>query len=134
MSDNNTVSISSEVIETVIGAQTRFKGNVRTDKPLRIDGNYEGDIDSTNLVIISECGVFKGNIKCAELQLIGAGEGTAVCTKLMQFAATGKFAGDITVGSLITVPGSFFNGNCRMVAEAQEAPAEGFSVGQLYSE
>ena len=128
MSDNtNMVSLSSEVIETVIGGQTRFKGNVKTNKPIRIDGVFEGDIDSTNLVLITEGGRVKGNIKCSELQLKGTGEGTAHCTELMQFAATGSFAGDITVGSLITVPGAFFNGSCRMVkaAPAPEAKPEG---------
>ena len=116
MSENtNMVSLSSEVIETVIGGQTRFKGNVKTDKPIRIDGIFEGDIESTNLVLITEGGRVKGNIKCAELQLKGTGEGTANCTQLMQFAPTGSFAGDITVGSLITVPGAVFNGNCRMM-------------------
>ncbi|MBO4861325.1 MAG: polymer-forming cytoskeletal protein [Firmicutes bacterium] len=127
MSDNaNMVSLSSEVIETVIGGQTRFKGNVRTDKPIRIDGIFEGDIDSTNLVLITETGRVKGNIKCSELQLKGTGEGTANCTALMQFASTGSFAGDITVGSLITVPGAVFNGNCRMVkpGAAAEVQAE----------
>ena len=124
------VSLSSEVIETVIGGQTRFKGNVRTDKPIRIDGIFEGDIDSTNLVLISESGRVKGNIKCSELQLKGTGEGTANCTNLMQFASTGSFAGDIVVGSLITVPGAVFNGNCRMVkpGTAAEPKPEGFTA------
>ena len=122
MADNsNMVSLSSEIIETVIGAQTKFKGNVRTEKPIRIDGYFEGDIDSNNLVVVSECGTVKGNIKCAELQLKGTGEGTAQCSSLMQFAETGRFAGDITVRSLITVAGSMLNGKIEMVNP--DAPA-----------
>ncbi len=117
--NNNTVSISSETIETVIGSQTRFKGNVRTDKPLRIDGYFEGDIDSSNLVIISECGVFKGTLNCGELQLMGSGEGKANCSSLMQFAATGKFVGDVVTRSLITVPGSLLHGSCKMIFDQQ---------------
>ena len=118
--NNNTVSISSQTIETVIGSQTKFKGNVRTDKPLRIDGYFEGDIDSTNLVIISECGVFKGSINCGELQLVGNGEGKVNCSGLLQFAATGKFLGDVVTKSLITVPGSIPHGTCKMIFEQQQ--------------
>ena len=117
-----TVSLSSEIMETVIGAQTKFRGNVKTDKPIRIDGKFEGDIDSTDLVLISESGSVKGNIKCSEFQLFGKAEGTADCTSLMQFAATGRFDGDIVTPSLITVPGSIFNGNCRMTND--KAPAQ----------
>ena len=117
--NNNTVSISSQTIETVIGAQTKFKGNVRTDKPLRIDGYFEGNIDSTNLVIISECGVFKGTLNCGELQLMGSGEGKTNCAGLLQFAATGKSIGDVVTKSLITVPGSVLHGTCKMIFDQQ---------------
>ena len=113
--NSQTVSISSETIETVIGSQTKFKGNVRTDKPLRIDGYFEGEIDSSNLVIISECGVFKGTLKCGELQLVGNGEGKLDCSGLVQFAQTGKFIGDVVTRSLITVPGSILHGTCKMI-------------------
>jgi len=113
--NSSTVSISSETIETVIGSQTRFKGNVKTDKPLRIDGYFEGDIESTNLVIISKCGEFKGNINCGELQLTGSGEGKVNCSGLLQFAETGKFVGDVVTKSLITVPGSVLHGTCKMI-------------------
>ena len=112
-----TVTLSSEISETIIGAQTKFKGNVQTDKPIRIDGVFEGDIESNDLVLVSETGSVKGNIKCSEFQLIGKAEGTAECRTLMQFAATGRFDGDIVTASLITVPGSIFNGNCRMTTE-----------------
>ena len=113
--NDQTVSITSETIETVIGAQTRFKGNVKTEKPIRIDGYFEGDIDSTALIIISACGTFKGSIKCRELQLVGSGEGTVVCAELLQFADTGRFIGDVTTRNLITVPGSILHGSCKML-------------------
>ena len=117
--NSSTVSISSETIETIIGAQTKFKGNVKTEKPLRIDGYYEGDIDSTNLVIISECGTFKGNLNCRELQLVGNGEGKVNCSELLQFAASGKFVGDVITKSIITVPGSILHGTCKMIFDQQ---------------
>ena len=113
--NDQTVSITSETIETVIGAQTRFKGNVKTEKPIRIDGYFEGDVESTALVIISACGTFKGNIKCRELQLFGSGEGTVACSELMQFADTGRFIGDVTTRNIITVPGSILHGSCKML-------------------
>ena len=115
--NDKTVSISSETIETVIGAQTRFKGNVKTDKPIRIDGYFEGDIDSSALVIVSSCGTFKGKMVCKELQLMGTGEGTVDCSDLMQFAETGKFVGNVTTRSIITVPGSILHGSCKMIFE-----------------
>ena len=117
--NSRTVSISSETIETIIGSQTRFKGNVKTDKPLKIDGYFEGNIESTNLVIISECGEFKGELNCSELQLVGKGEGRVNCSELMQFAASGRFVGDVITRNIITVSGSILHGSCKMIFDQQ---------------
>ena len=111
---NGIISIDSEIIETVIGANTRFKGTVATDKVIRIDGEFEGTIESTSDIIISEIGKFKGDLKCRTLQLLGQGEGTAVCSELMQFAATGKFTGDVETKNILTVEGSILDGSLKM--------------------
>ena len=110
MADYDSVSINSRIIDTVIGAQTKFKGTVVTDKPIRIDGYFEGNIDTTNTVVISESGEFNGTIKCADLDLMGKGHGNAICTNLCQVAPGGYFEGDITTSDLITVKGSVING------------------------
>ena len=111
---NGSISINSEIIETVIGANTRFKGQVSTDKVIRIDGEFEGTIDSTSLVIISEIGKFKGDIKCHTCQLFGRGEGTAVCSELFQFANTGSFTGDVETKNIVLVEGSLLDGTIKM--------------------
>ena len=63
---SDSVSIDSEIIETIIGLNTKFKGSVKTDKIIRIDGEFEGDITSTAKVIISETGKFNGEIRNKE--------------------------------------------------------------------
>lgn len=111
---DNSVSINSLVIETVVGAQTKFKGSVNTDKPLRIDGAFEGEIQSTSLVYVTECGYLNGTVNCAEFQLVGRAEGTITCTELMEFAPTGQFKGDVTTKDIIIVKGSRLEGNCKI--------------------
>ena len=48
--NNDSISIDSELIETIIGLNTKFKGSVKTDKVLRIDGEFEGEIESTTVM------------------------------------------------------------------------------------
>lgn len=107
-------SVNSLIIETAIGAETVFKGNISTSKPIRIDGTYEGEINSDDIVIITETGSFKGNLKCRELQISGRGEGTATCTELMEFAPTGKFKGDITTRNIVTCKETVIDGTLTM--------------------
>lgn len=115
-SDSKTeiISITSKVTETVISEQTKFKGSVVTDKPIRIDGYFEGDIDTTDVVMVSPTGEIKGTVKCKEFQLYGKGSGTATCADLCHVAENGVFEGDITTTALITVRGSRLNGKVQI--------------------
>ena len=111
---SDSVSIDSEIIETIIGLNTKFKGSVKTDKIIRIDGEFEGDITSTAKVIISETGKFKGEIKCTELVLDGHAEGKAECSEFLKIAAIGVFTGDVAAKNLIMVEGSVLDGTLKM--------------------
>ena len=112
--NNESISIDSELIETIIGLNTKFKGSVKTDKVLRIDGEFEGEIESTAKVIVSETGKFKGTIGCSELKLDGYVEGKATCTELLRIADIGVFCGDVTTKNIIMVEGSLLDGTCTM--------------------
>ncbi len=108
------VSITSKVVETIIGVNTKFKGSVTTDKPIRIDGVFEGDITSTDVVYVSECGSFQGNVSCKELQMFGKGEGKAICEELFEFASTGSFKGELSAKNLVMGRGSVLEGTCKI--------------------
>ena len=113
--ENDTVSISTEaVVETVVGAQTKFKGTVNTDKPITIDGVFEGEIISSDDVFVSECGFLNGTVSCRNFKLIGKAEGKIVCSELMEFTPTGSFKGDIETKDLIVVKNAKFEGNCKI--------------------
>ena len=108
------VSIDSETIETIIGVSTRFKGSVQTTKVIRIDGSYDGTIESDSLVIISETGSFIGTLSCRELRLDGKAEGTISCSELIRIADIGSFSGDLTTKNIIMTEGSLLDGKVVM--------------------
>ena len=114
--ENASTSVDSVIVETAIGVDTVFKGTINTNKPIRIDGHYEGEINSDNLIIITETGFFSGDMKCRELQLQGKGEGTVVCTELMQLSNTGAFRGNIATKDIILVKGSQIDGQIDMAS------------------
>ena len=114
--DTASTSVDSVIVETAIGVNTVFKGSITTSKPIRIDGHYEGEINSDNLIIVTETGFFSGEMKCRELQLQGKGEGTVVCTELMQLSETGAFNGNIATKDIILVRGSQIDGKIDMAS------------------
>jgi len=112
---NEFVSINSDVIETVIGSKTKFKGTVKTDKPIRIDGVFEGTIDTTNLVLVSEGGRFNGTMTCRELDLIGEARGKINCTEVLKFALSGRLIGDVETANVDIHPGSYYDGTLKII-------------------
>ncbi len=51
---------TNKKVNTIIGQNTIFRGNFIVEGPLRIDGNYEGDIKSYDMVIVGLTGKVKG--------------------------------------------------------------------------
>lgn len=115
-SDRNTshVSISSDVTVTLIGAETRFKGNINTHTPVYIDGYFEGTIESDNAVVVSETGKLKADIHCREMLLKGNAEGKILCEELMEFSETGVLTGELHTANLKMGPGAVMNGSMAM--------------------
>jgi len=112
--ETETVSINTSFVETVIGSQTKFKGSVTTDKPIKVDGVFEGEIHSTDVVYVSETGYINGTVECRECQLTGKAEGKITCTELMQIAEIGYFKGELVTEDLIVVKGSKIDGTCKV--------------------
>ncbi len=112
--ETDNVNISTAVDETVVGAQTKFKGTVTTDKPIRIEGDYEGEIISTAEILVCEGGHLNGTVSCRYFHLIGRAEGRITCSELMEFTPTGEFNGDIKTKDIIVVKGSKLEGTVKI--------------------
>ncbi|MBQ3921150.1 MAG: polymer-forming cytoskeletal protein [Firmicutes bacterium] len=113
MANQNTVtSISSDFNKTLIGKNTTFKGDIKTDTPILIQGHFEGKIESTGPIEVAESGSFNAEISCRELTLVGNGEGKINCSEIMRFTQTGVFNGDLVTKDLVVVEGAVFNGTC----------------------
>ena len=104
--NNEMISISSKGSDTVIGAQTYFKGTVKTDKPIRIDGTFEGEIDTTDDVVISKGAKFDGVLKCRVLNVFGSCNGTLDCQDLCDVKTEAILSGELTTSNLLSVRGS----------------------------
>lgn len=109
-----TVSINSVPAETVVSGQTKFKGTIVTDKPLTIEGSFEGEIKSTDMVTVTENGVIDAEIECKSMKMLGHGRGSIVCQETLEFGASGDFEGDVTTTNIIMGSGAKLEGSCKI--------------------
>lgn len=109
------------LISTVLGKETFFNGTLLFKKPLQISGEFQGEIESTGYLYISETGKIKANIKAETVVVAGHITGNVIATKRLEVLPTGKIEGNIKTAKLQIADGVIFDGNCEMIQVSEKA-------------
>ncbi len=115
-------------IENILGVNTRFKGDLISDGNIRIDGLYEGNVETAGNVIIGPDARVIANIEASAVQVWGAVEGKITARGRLEILATGRVFGNVEVASMLIDDGGVFRGECLMGGEPvdeSQAPEDG---------
>ena len=102
-----------------ISAGTVIKGEIISPSDIRIDGTFEGKLQSKGRVVIGETAVIKGDIFCDNIDLWGKVEGNLYVKDTLALKEGCTVNGNLHIKRLSVELGSTFNGNCRMITEAE---------------
>jgi cytoskeletal protein CcmA (bactofilin family) len=108
---------ASTVLETVIGPNANFKGNIQSDGGMKIDGIFEGQIELAGNLVIGESGKVIADIKAQNVSVSGAVKGTINANGRLEILSKGKVWADISVSSFLIDEGGFFRGQSVMPGE-----------------
>src|SRR3546814_240256 len=103
-------------VPSIISADLRITGNLKSDGDIQVDGHVEGDIDSATLTV-GEGAHVKGHISCESVRGCGTVDG-AVKAKSVVMAKTARVIGDIIHDSLAIEAGAFIEGNIKRLEGA----------------
>jgi cytoskeletal protein CcmA (bactofilin family) len=106
-------------VPSIISADLRITGNLKSDGDIQVDGHVEGDIDSATLTV-GEGAHVKGHISCESVRVCGTVDG-AVKAKSVVMAKTARVIGDIIHDSLAIEAGAFIEGNIKRLEGAGRA-------------
>ncbi|MCP4050309.1 MAG: polymer-forming cytoskeletal protein [bacterium] len=104
----------SELVNTVIGSETFFKGSLQTQRSIRIEGGFEGEINSQGEVYIGENSRVKANVFAKRIIIAGEITGNVEAIGGLHICKTGKVYGDITGDQLIIEEGAVYRGKVNM--------------------
>ena len=113
-SQTNTVNVNSV---SRISAGTVIKGEIQSPYDLRIDGTFEGKIQTKGRVVIGESAIIKGDIICENIDLWGKVEGDLFVKDTLALKEGCKMNGNINISRLSVELGATFNGTCRTITE-----------------
>ena len=104
---------------TYIGKGMRIEGKIYGMRPIWIDGEVHGTIDSISEVIIGEFAKVDATIKAATIKVNGSVEGELFASNSIEIMAKGRVTGNITnlAGSLVIQTGGIFEGQCLTATE-----------------
>jgi cytoskeletal protein CcmA (bactofilin family) len=107
---------NTEKLESFIGANSRFKGDIDIKGTLRIDGGMEGNVNA-DWVILGEKSSLRGNVTARGIIVGGDVEGNLKAKEIVEIKTKGRVHGDIFTGKLTVVEGGIFDGRSSMAKE-----------------
>ncbi len=98
-----------EKMESFLGSNSDFKGDLKVEGTLRMDGRAEGSLDA-DCVILSESAGVKGDIQGKRIIIGGMVEGNLKAQELVEIKSKGKVLGDIFSPKLVVMEGAEVTG------------------------
>lgn len=104
---------NTEKLESFIGANSNFKGDIDTKGTLRVDGTMEGNVNA-DWVILGEKAYLRGDITARGIIVGGKVEGNLRVKEIVEVKTKGQVYGDIYSSKLTIVEGGIFDGRSSM--------------------
>lgn len=104
---------NTEKLESLIGANSKFKGDIDTKGTLRIDGSMEGNVNA-DWVILGEKACLKGDVTARGIIIAGRVDGNLRSKEIVEIKSKGQVSGDISTNKLTIIEGGMFDGRSSM--------------------
>jgi cytoskeletal protein CcmA (bactofilin family) len=114
VSNGNALGLSSG---GVLSSDVSIKGSVKFSNELVIDGEVEGEINSTGTLTIGQHAQINGEIRAKSVQVRGAVKGNIFASERCQLQAGCTLRGDIQAPRLIVDENATFVGSAKVAPE-----------------
>lgn len=109
-----------DTIQTWIGTETVFTGDLSSLGSIRVDGKLIGNIKDAESVIIGENAEIKGNINTKYIVVSGTVNGNIVASEAIELLNKSKVIGDLSTNILSINEGALFKGKSIMSSDTAE--------------
>ena len=101
-------------IKAYLGSDALFKGALTFEGTVRIDGKFEGQVNTNDTLVIGETGDMKADIKVGTLVCKGKLHGAVVASKKIELHPASKIKGNIQTPALSIALGAVLDGHLNM--------------------
>lgn len=103
-----------EIVESVIGEGVKLEGRLAFQGTLKLGGIFDGDIYTSDRLVIMDSAQVRANIEADVVILSGKVEGNIIAKSKLEIRAPGYFRGTILTPILSVEEGGVFEGASQM--------------------
>lgn len=114
----------SQIEDKIVNIEAGIQGNLKFTGPvnLRLNGDFEGDLEAKGILIIGEkANVRAKTVKGDSIMILGKVEGHIICSKRLELSASARVIGNVETPILVMADGALLRGDCQMPVEAVES-------------
>lgn len=100
--------------QNIIAAGTTITGDIKSEGPFRIDGTLEGNLKTSEKVVVGKTGIIKGTLEGDNADFEGKFSGKLILSGTLSLKSTAYIEGEVIVSKLAVDPGATFNATCSM--------------------
>ena len=102
---------------TVLGGETKFNGILKFSDSLKIDGRFEGAIESAGFLMVETGAEVIADIRVGMLVVAGVIRGDVTADRRLELLPGGQIIGNIRCPNLVMAEGTGLQGRCEMLAD-----------------
>jgi cytoskeletal protein CcmA (bactofilin family) len=115
--EENKMKKDDKQIKAYMGEDTVFNGSLSFEGTVRIDGKFEGQVNTDDTLIVGETGHVLADVQAGTIICMGRVEGTIVATKKVEIHANSRVVGNIESPALYIELGGILDGSCNMTGK-----------------
>ena len=104
-------------IKAYLGVDALFKGRLTFEGNVRIDGKFEGQVNTNDTLIIGETGDVIADIEAGIVICKGKMKGTIIASQKIEMHPASKIIGNVQTPALNIELGAVLDGNCDMTGK-----------------
>jgi cytoskeletal protein CcmA (bactofilin family) len=100
--------------DTVLGDGTRFVGKAKVEGTLRIEGTVDGEIHTTETLVVGKTGNLKATVDTSRAVLNGTFKGKIEAKDRVEMQSGSHVEADVEASNMLMEEGVHFRGNCKI--------------------
>ena len=107
-------------IKAYLGSDALFKGTLSFEGTVRIDGRFEGTVQTNDTLVIGETGDMQADIDVGILVCKGKLKGTVVASKKIEMHPSSKITGNVKTPAMSIELGAVLDGQLNMTGRESD--------------